>query len=185
MPHNVRSITLTLAILCACLCPASSAVIVRFSPLESVVSVGQQFQVQVRADITNPVLGWGLDVNHASQIIAGNGTPDIGPLWSPGYAPDGDALAGLAFPSSISGSNVLLATLTFSALNVGETYLTASITPGDLTEGFPLDPTGFDMVTFEPAHVTVVPEPASLLLISLNGLIVFRRRFLPVVAPGV
>ncbi|MEE9294619.1 MAG: PEP-CTERM sorting domain-containing protein [Phycisphaerae bacterium] len=73
-------------------------------------------------------------------------------------------MAALAFPDSIAGDDILLATITLSADALGETDLLLSTTAGDLTEGFPLDPTGFAGITFEPGHVTVIPAPGTVLL---------------------
>ena len=154
---------------------ALATVIVRFNPSNAEVQKGQQFQVQIVADIPSPVVGWGLDVAHSTSAISQVGSPAIGPAWSAAFAPDGDDLAGMAFPQSISGSGILLATLTFSADTLGGTDLIASITPGDLTEGFPLDPTGFADVTFQTGHIQVTPEPAMLGLI-LVGATALRSR---------
>ena len=46
----------------------------------------------------------------------------------------------------------------------GETDLFLNVTPGDHTEGFPLDPTGFANVTFETGHA-LVPDPSALSII--------------------
>jgi hypothetical protein len=83
------------------------------------------------------------------------------------------ALDGLAFPSSISGTDILLATVHLSAIASGKTDLPLGVTPGDLTEGFPLDPTGFAAMTLGSAHVTAVPEPTAALLV-LAGLLAMR-----------
>ena len=90
------------------------------------------------------------------------------PPWITTTTADGDGLAGLADPfaptnGSVSGTGILPATLTFRADAQGTTDLLMSTTPGDLTEGFPLDPTGFATITFEPGQITVIPEPATLL----------------------
>lgn len=87
--------------------------------------------------------------------------------------PDGDGLAGLAFPLPISGNGVLLATLSFKALSGGAAVFTPSYTPTDLTEGFPLASSGFADIVFNYATVTVngaagansVPEPPTVFLL--------------------
>lgn len=100
----------------------------------------------------------------------------FGPEWVPAFAPDGDGLAGIAFPTGVSGNDILLATITFSGDAVGETDLFLSTTPQDLTEGFGLDPTGFAEVSFAPGHVEVIPEPASVSLLVVCCLVVFTRK---------
>jgi len=147
---------------------------VRATPSAKTVNVGQPFDMQLRADIGDPVLGWGLDVTFDGDIIGQALAPTIGPLWASVHTPDGDGLAGLKFPPSISGNDILLATLHFVAIAPGQTDLVIGVTAGDLTEGFALDPTGFASLHFEPASVTVVPEPASGLLLA--GCVMWLRR---------
>jgi hypothetical protein len=155
----------------------SADVLVRFEPVTSVVQLNDEFMVQIVADIDELVVGWGLDLTIVDGDIASlDGVPDIGDAWVAAFAPDGDGLSALAFPDSVSGPDTLLATLTFSADSLGETDLLLSVTPGDLTEGFALDPTGFANVQFIPGHIQVVPEPNSGVL-GLTGLVVLRRRF--------
>jgi len=159
---------------------AWAAVIVRFEPSDKTVNLNNEptFTMDIVADIPDPVVGWGLDLTIDNPTIVSQvGSPAAGPLWSSAYAPDGDELAALAFPDSVSGTDILLATITFSANTQGETDLHLSITQGDSSEGFPLDPTGFAEVTFEYAHITVTPEPATLSLLALSGLAVVRRRY--------
>lgn len=156
-------------------------VIARFDPAADTQMVGSSFTIDIVADIpeTEPVLGWGLDLTiDDPAIISQVGSPVIGPLWYATYAPDGDELAALAFPDNVWGDDVLLATITFSADVIGQTDLILSVTDGDLTEGFPLDPTGFAEVTFEPGHVTVIPEPLAVILLAMMlGLLAIRRRW--------
>jgi len=102
----------------------------------------------------------------------------IGPAWDPAFAPDGDGLAGLAFPDGVSGQDILLATVTVQGLAPGVwTMASGNSYPADLTEGFALDPTGFEQVVLEDfAAITVLPEPTALALLALGGLVVLRRR---------
>jgi hypothetical protein len=175
-------VCLVVAFLLAAALPVSAGLVdvtVRFEPAERTVNVGDDFTVNVVADINPPVVGWGLDVNAVTpMIISPVGLPTIGSAWIPAYAPDGDGLAGLAFPDSVSGAGVLLATLTFHADAIGETDLLAGVTPGDGTEGFALDPTGSAITSFEPAHLIVIPEPATALLVCVLVGPFARRRTL-------
>lgn len=155
--------------------PSWGGVIVRFEPDQAVLSLGDTSEVQIVADISEPVVGWGLDLTFDGMIVSQVGSPMIGSAWLEVLAADGDGLAAIAFPPSISGTGILLATVLFSGDMTGETDLIASITIGDLAEGFPLDPSGFAAITFENGHVTVIPEPGTLVLAALGGLAVMRR----------
>lgn len=157
-------------------CSAPAGVIVEVQPPNLVVATGQVFTVNVVADIHEPVVGWGLDLTFDPAVVSLTGAPAIGPAWLPAGTLDGDGLAGLAFPASISGTEILLATMSFSAVALGQTELALDITPGDLTEGFPLDPTGFASVTLESGEVTVVPEPTDLALLLIGAGLVMRRK---------
>lgn len=118
------------------------------------------FRVEIRADIPDPIVAWGLDLAFDDTILSLEGPPNIGSSFVEAFAADGDGLAALAFPTSVSGNDVLLATLDFRAIGIGTTDLWLSTTVGDLTEGFGLDPTGFAFVDFEHGSVTVTPIPA-------------------------
>lgn len=161
------------AVIVACCNPQPSwaSIIVRFDPPSTTVNLGDGFDVQLRADIGDAVIGWGLDVGFDPGVLSVTAPPAIGPTWSAAYAPDGDGLVGLAFPDNVTGNDILLATLHLKATTVGETDLVPSITTGDLAEGFALYPTGFAQLTFQPAHVKViVPEPATLILLASASL---------------
>lgn len=162
------------------LASASAEIIVGLDPSDSVIpNVGGTAAVDIVADIpeTEPVLGWGLDLAADDPSIADWTLISIGPLWDAVATPDGDGLGGLAFPDSVWGSNVLLATVEFTGFALGMTPLNLSDNyPDDLTEGFALDPTGFAQVTYLPGTITVVPEPAALSLLALGGLLALRRR---------
>ncbi|MFH1108167.1 MAG: cohesin domain-containing protein [Planctomycetota bacterium] len=146
---------------------ARGGLIVRFDTPERTVGLGDVFTIDILADVGDPLVGWGFDLSFDPSILSLVDSPAIGPRWIPASAPDGDGLAGLAFPDSVSGAGVRLASVTFSAVTLGETGLTMSTTAGDLTEGFALDPTGFAQAVFESAHVFVVPEPATGLLCAI------------------
>lgn len=136
---------------------AVADVTVRFDPPAMTVGEDQQFTVDIVADIPEPVVGWGLDLAISDpSIVSLVGYPAVDSVrWTPAATADGDRLAGIAFPNGVSGTGVRLATLTFSADALGEADLTLTATPGDLTEGIPLDPTGFAAVTFQPGSLTV------------------------------
>lgn len=147
--------------------PASATVILTIDPGLVEVSVGEGFQVEIRADLSEPTLGFGLDLLLDPTALALSAAPEIGPAWDPVSGSDGDGLAGVAFPAGLSGDDILLATLSLVALRPGSHALGLATTPGDLTEGFPLDPTGFDTdVSFGSAVVQALPEPGLALLLA-------------------
>src|SRR5260221_326775 len=77
---------------------ARATVIVRVQPATQTVALGSLLKVTLVADIPNPVVGWGFDLN-ASQpgVLTNAGAPAIAsPPWVPVATPDGDGLAGLA-----------------------------------------------------------------------------------------
>ena len=176
----VRLVSLAGVVVLALAAPAAAGLVdvtVRFDPPAQIVQVGDFFTVNLVADFTLPVVGWGLDVSAVTRgVVSPSGPPTLGPSWIPAYCPDGDGLSALAFPQSIVGTDVLLATLTYHADALGTADLLASMTPGDGTEGFALDPTGFALVEFQPAQVTVVPEPAGVLILASGIVLIWRRR---------
>lgn len=174
-------------LLLGCLLPLNvGAVTITVNPSDALLNVGETFTVDLVADFgTDSVLGWGLDLAFDSSTVSLLGSPSIGASWMATSTPDGDGLAGFAFPVPITGSNVLLATLSFEALSVGTSDLIASYTTTDLTEGFPLlFPGSFASVQFINTTVTVVsaavPEPSTFLLLTLAllGIGLSRRKLI-------
>ena len=159
--------------------PSTASVMAVLDPGLVEVEVGESFEVEIRADLSLPVLGFGLDLDFDPTAVALSGSPVVGPAWLPVAGSDGDGLAGAAFPAGISGDDILLATVLLRALRPGNHLLALGVTPGDLTEGFPLDPDGFDPdVSLGSGTVQALPEPRLLVWIAaaLMGSRNLRRR---------
>ena len=154
--------------------PAPAAVIARvIAP--ATVGVGAQFDVELRADLGDPVLGWGLDLTFDPAVVQRVSPPAIGADWLAVTASDGDGLAGIA-AGGLTGDR-RLAIVSFQAIALGSTSFVLSDTLTDLSEGFALDPAGFAAVQYQSASVNVVPEPGTALLTALGlvGLAARRR----------
>lgn len=177
MCRNLKSLLVAATASVLVSLPASAAVIVRFDPPSDIQLLNSTFTVDIVADITDQVVGWGLDLTIDNPSVVSLGaSPSIGGDWIPAPTNDGDELAGLAFPASVTGTDILLATITLTADAIGMTGLTLSVTPGDLSEGFAIDPTGFADVTFEPGHIQVIiPEPSTVGILVLGLLLCLRE----------
>ncbi len=176
-----RSWWLAVIAVAACTPAASAAfeavdVVVRFVVPDSPVRVGDAFNVDVVADFNSPIISWGIDVGvRPSEALSQKGLPKIDSMWFAAMAPDGDGLAGLAFPLGIVGINKRLATMTFVADAEGEAEIRGWFNAEDPAEGFSIEPGRFAAVEFVPASVRIVPEPATALLIGIIGLANLRR----------
>jgi len=138
---------------------------------------GDSLLVRVVADLDLPIVGWGFDLE-TDPLRLGLDAVVVGAAWIPVSAADGDGLAGLASPPGISGRDVVLADLAYTALATGATRLSLALTAGDPTEGFALLEIGaFEAVSFgAPIDVRVVPEPATVLLVAAGLLVLAARR---------
>ncbi|HVN39334.1 MAG TPA: cohesin domain-containing protein [Myxococcota bacterium] len=155
--------------------PAPAAVIA-YVVAPASAGLGSQFDVELRATLGDPTLGWGVDLGYDAskvQLVSG---PTIGSDWTAVAASDGDGLAGVALGAGLTGDH-RLAVLRFQAIAQGSASFVLSETVSDLSEGFALDPTGFAQVTYQGATVNIVPEPATGLLSALGfaGLAAARR----------
>lgn len=178
MTRAFRALPLALLLLAAARA-ASAVAIVEVVPSASALVVGDEFEVEVRGSLSDPVLGFGFDLSWNVDLLEILGAPEIGSAWIQVAALDGDGLAGLA-PLPIVGNDVLLATLRFRALAPGEALFATGATFGDLAEGFALAPLGFEShVEWGGASVVVAPEPASLIVLALVaaiGVVTGRQR---------
>ncbi|MBU0618156.1 MAG: hypothetical protein KKI02_10600, partial [Planctomycetes bacterium] len=139
MTHKCKLLCSALMIGVLGLAGASADIMVTLEPsyVDVAGGVGGTATANIVADIpeADAILGWGLDLLVADAGIAGITNVAIGPLFNAAFAPDGDELAGLAFPECVFGTNVLLATVTFTGLADGECALVLGDDyPDDLTE---------------------------------------------------
>ncbi len=170
---------------------------VSFDPADSSVAVGDSIEIDVLANIPEPVVSFGVDLTFDNALLALTNTA-FGSDWTP-VPPlsDGVGFGALLTPTfplppppgGIAGTDILLLTLTFQALAPGSSPLLLSATPGDLSDGFALATGGFADVNFVPGTVDIVqggggpvpvPEPATgaLMLVGLVALYAHRRRYL-------
>ena len=154
--------------------PAPAAVIAYVTAPAS-VGIGTQFDVELRATLGDPVVGWGLDLGFDPAVVQRVTPTTIGSDWLAVSASDGDGLAGISL-TGLTGDR-RLAVVRFQAIALGSTSFVLSDTMADLSEGFALDPSGFASVQYQSATVQVVPEPGTALLVALGvaGLAARRR----------
>lgn len=151
----------------------------RLAPLDwsDPVLVGATRVIEIRADFDTPIIGWGLDLISDAPGVASvvPAIPTLGSAWSGATTSDGDGLAGLAFPTPVVGTSVLLAQVTIRANAIGTARFRLSATPGDLTEGFATI-SGFEQVDFGAPLEFIVPAPGGWMAGSLFGATWLRRR---------
>ena len=185
-----KRVTPLLALLVALLATgtacASSVIVVSFNPSDTVVERGDTFTVDIVATILedSAIVGWGMDVSFDTSLVFHDSDTGValGPMFdaAPGPVGDEDGLIGLVpIPSPVWGDGIVLATLTFTATELGVTDLLGSYTDGDPWEGFYF--VGGDMacVDFMGGTITIVPLPTALLagLAGLALVPIAGRRF--------
>ncbi|WDD99752.1 PEP-CTERM sorting domain-containing protein [Thalassomonas actiniarum] len=167
---------------------ASATLMVSFDLDSNDLNLGDAFSVSLMAstdeDINNEVISaWGLDLNFDSSILSLDSLL-VGPSFMPTNT-DGDGLGGLVpfGQDAVSGGDILLATLNFTAIGLGSTDLFTSSTLGDFNEGFYNSfflPVGHSNATtaISVTGGSEVPEPSAFLLMLLAtvALISLRKK---------
>ncbi|WDE12554.1 PEP-CTERM sorting domain-containing protein [Thalassomonas haliotis] len=156
---------------------ANATLMLSFDLNSTDLNLGDAFSVNLLAstdtDINSEVISaWGLDLNFASSILSLDSLL-VGPSFMPTNT-DGNGLGGLIpfGQDAVSGSDILLATLNFTAIGLGNTDLFTSSTVTDLNEGF--YNSFFQTVSHVDASTNIsvtgsseVPEPSTFLLMLL------------------
>ncbi len=173
-----RSIVcITMLMVMASTTAASGSIVVSIEPENPTVALGEFVDVDIVATFDEPIVAWGLDITVDVPAYTSWTLAEIGSAWNwpTSGSLDGDALAGLRFPTGVTGE-VLLATLTFEGLAEGATLLSLSSGPEE-DEGFEYQAGGLaEGVVFESATLTVTPEPTTMALLVASSLLVLRRR---------
>jgi hypothetical protein len=155
----------------------SQAVSITLSVLDSSITVGETFGVEVLVDgggIGEALLAFGFDVVTPETYFSYTGYT-IGPDFTDASDPFNPInVAGVGFAPT---DDVLLATLDFTAIAAGTDPLDVDGAFDGLFYGLFYEFSSADI--FASADITVVPEPASILLVGagLAGLTISRKRW--------
>ena len=147
---------------------------------------GSTFEVQVLADVgTYEIVAFGFDVVWESMDVTFDLAVVAPPFVDTSLSfPDTDVAGGIdPFQGAASGDDVLLATLSFAALNAGMTSVGIFSNLSDLSElneglFFPCPTPRIDMTTSLEISVSEIPLPPALLLLGsgLAALALIRRK---------
>lgn len=146
---------LTLVLMSGVSVAVAAPVILHFDPPNPVVSSGNQITFNVVAEIPDPVIGYGLDLQFDNVALSLDGV-EAGSRWLSAKASNGSPLVGLAFPGPVSGPGIVLATVHLHVNQSGckgATTISVDAKADDLTEGFALEGAGF--ADFTPASATI------------------------------
>lgn len=162
---------------------AWGAPMVSLDVLDDDVVVGESFGVEVWIDgdgIGEELLAFGFDVDTAGTYFSYDGYALGAGFDDDSFGPDN--VAGSAFPG-IADDDILLATLSFTALSAGTDSLAVSGPFDGLFSGAFYELSGFDIDAATMLSVSAgtapVPEPATLFMVGgglLGGACIRRRR---------
>ena len=166
---------------------ANAALIVTFSPSSTNISVGDTFTVDVLATTQNPLVDGFVSFDIGFLFDNSIVTFDSSPT-ALGFLPVASGFGGAAgfapLPIPVSGIDILLATLTFTAISDGSFFL--NVGPGLFVglSPFPgqgsLPTSGFISFSGVPLSISVakanVSAPATLGLFGLSALMLLMRR---------
>ena len=156
------------------------------------ISVGDTFEISVTVDgvLDDPLFGgdliaFGFDFDFDSLEFDYLGTVVESPFYDDSTLfPDTD-VAGSAMPA-VGGDDILLATMSFTALTDGDLTISIISDLFDLNEGLILIDRVIDMTTDLEIHVSKnlnsVPEPSTFILLSFGLLGILRLRRISCVA---
>jgi hypothetical protein len=152
-----------------------------FAADQQEILLGQQFSLEIRAEIAEPsaIVGWGMDALFDDEMLTYTPLSDvfIGDEFTQGITNDGDGLAGLVFPPAepVWGTDVHLATITMTAIGLGDCDIFGGITIDDPLEGFVLPGGDLLDVRFFGTTVSIIQQAgvpaAGALPMAIAGLV--------------
>lgn len=179
--------TIAIAML-SCGSAMAAGIDVTLAPDAEEYVVGDTVLVSVLATPEAPLVGYGFDLVMDDPSILTYEGFDAGDAFTRVSSRDGDGLAALSFMGGMTGPDLLIGVVTYTAVDAGEVTLDLGITAGDLSEGFGSNGEGIFLdLNSSPATITVmdfpvagdtpvIPEPATMAMLA-GGLLLLRRRW--------
>jgi hypothetical protein len=165
--------------------PAHAVKIASFDILDPLIEVGDNFDVEVSVfdeGALGDLTGFGFDVDPFGELsLISFDSYTIGPDYFDLGSGFGNPIEGAYIGSGNAGTDLLLATLSFTALSIGTDTLNVEELFDGLFSGLfyeALAPSDGESILGS-TNISVVPEPATLLLLGfgLLGLAAVKRKF--------